>query len=100
MRFLSCTEPDKLVILGTSGSMWDVFYEQCAKSEQQEERWCALSDAAIDNRVTSEQLSDCEIDLSTELGVPCELKLIPYGINEAEQTQILEIMAADIEKGD
>jgi len=91
-------QPDKIVILGTTGSMWDVFYEKCAKSEQQEDRWCALSDAVLEDRVTSEKLTACEVDLSAELGVPCELKLIPYGIDEAEQTQILEIMAGDIDK--
>ncbi len=93
-------KPDKLVILGTSGSMWDVFYEKCAQSEQQAEHWNTLNDAVLENRVTAEQLTFCEADLSTELGVPCELKLIPYGVNEQEQTQILEIMAADIAKGD
>jgi len=94
-------KPNKIIVLGTSGSMWDVFYEAFAnESEQQAERWIALSESAENNAVTDEQLRACATDLSQKLGVECLLKIIPYGIDETEQSKILEIMATDINKND
>jgi len=93
-------KPERLIVLGTTGSMWDVFYEAFAESEQQEERWMALSESVESNSVSEEQLRICASDLSAKLGVECLLKIIPYGINEAEQSHILEIMASDINETD
>jgi len=93
-------KPDRLIVLGTTGSMWDVFYEAFAESEQQEEHWMALSESVENNAVSEEQLTVCASDLSQKLGVECFLKIIPYGVNEAEQSNILEIMAADINEAD
>ncbi|GFO73308.1 hypothetical protein BJAS_P4043 [Bathymodiolus japonicus methanotrophic gill symbiont] len=93
-------QPQQLIILGTRGSMWDVFYEKFADSEQQEEHWIALSESATSNQVTQDQLNACAGDLTEKLGLVCILQLIPYGVNEQEQTEILKIMANDIQKGD
>ncbi|OQK17971.1 hypothetical protein AU255_08975 [Methyloprofundus sedimenti] len=96
LGLLEVIQPQQLIILGTSGSMWDVFYEAFADSEQQEAHWIALSDSAEADQVTQQQLDACSIDLSEKLGLKCLLKLIPYGVNEQEQSTILKIMAADI----
>jgi len=93
-------QPNQLIILGTSGSMWDVLYEQFADSEQQAEHWIALNESAENNAVTQSQLNACATDLSCQLNQPCLLKLIPYGVNEQEQSDILKIMAADIYAND
>jgi len=93
-------KPDTLIVLGTTGSMWDVFYEAFAESEQQTDHWLALSESVENNAVTEEQLTRCADDLSTKLGVRCLLKLIPYGVNETEQSDILKIMAADVHEKD
>jgi CRISPR-associated Csx2 family protein len=87
---------EKLIVLGTTGSMWDVFYEAFAESDQQTDHWLALSESVTKNAVTAEQLAMCASDLSNQLGFPCLLKIIPYGVNEQEQSEILEIMAGDI----
>jgi len=92
--------PDQLIILGTSGSMWDVFYEHLAKTEQQQEHWLELTEAVEDNRVEQDMLDICAQDLSDQLGMPCLFALIPYGINTEEQTRILDIIVQNIQSGD
>ena len=89
-------QPDTLIILGTTGSMWDVFYEAFAESEQQADHWMALSESVLANQVSESQLATCAIDLSEKLGLECILKIIPYGMNEQEQSEILKIMAGDV----
>jgi len=93
-------KPDQLIILGTSGSMWDVFYEHLAKTEQQQQHWLELTEAVEDNRVKQDMLDICAQDLSDQLGMPCLFALIPYGINTEEQTRILEIIVQNIQSGD
>ena len=93
-------KPDRLIVLGTSGSMWDIFYEKFADSEQQQAHWIALSDSAATNQTSQAQLDACAQDLTAKLGCECLLKLIPYGMNDEGQTEILQIMAEDIQYGD
>ncbi len=93
-------KPQQLIILGTSGSMWDVLYEGFSDSDKQAEHWLELSESVEGNAVSQQQLNICAQDLSVQLGVNCILKLIPYGKNEQEQSNILKIMAADINVGD
>ena len=47
-------EADKVILLGTSSSMWDVFLE--AGSDALEEQWFSLSDAVKTSSVTEELL--------------------------------------------
>jgi len=100
LGLLEVIKPQKFIVLGTSGSMWDVFYEKFAESEIQEEHWMALNDSVLINKVTQEQLDACAIDLTQQLNLPCTLKLIPYGMDEKEQSEILEIMAKDVHAED
>jgi len=93
-------QPDQLIILGTSGSMWDVFYEPLAESDSQQEHWLKLSEAVENNQVTAELLEPCAHDLSVKRGIPCRLQLIPYGADLAQQTEILKIMADNIGMGE
>lgn len=93
-------KPDRLIVLGTSGSMWDIFYEKFAESDLQEEQWLKLSEASGDDRVTQELLDECEVELSAKLGLSCLLKLIPYGVDQSTQVEILKVMAEDIQLGD
>lgn len=93
-------EPEKLVILGTSGSMWDVFYENFSHSYEQGEHWLILADAVENDAVTQSILDTCQVEVSKQLGRNCQLKLIPYGINQNEQVEILKIIASDIQPCD
>ncbi|MEI6706055.1 MAG: TIGR02221 family CRISPR-associated protein [Methylococcales bacterium] len=87
-------QPDRLVMLGTSGSMWDVL---CADDHEQ---WTELSEAVETDSVTQTQLDTFAIPASLALQVDCQLKRIPYGDNLTEQVEILQIMAAAIQAGD
>ncbi|MBZ4201782.1 MAG: TIGR02221 family CRISPR-associated protein [Methylovulum sp.] len=87
-------QPDRLVMLGTSGSMWDVL---CTVDHEQ---WPALSEAVETDTVTQAQLEDFSHPVSQHLQVDCQLKRIPYGDNLTEQVEILQIMAAAIQAGD
>lgn len=91
-------QPDCLVILGTSGSMWDVLCEHLGTDSH--EQWASLSESAENDAVTQAQLDDFSQPVSHALGVDCQLKHIPYGDDLAEQIKILQIMAAAIQTGD
>ena len=93
-------KPDRLVLLGTSGSMWDVLFDSFASAQDYEEQKLELMDAVERDQVTQGQLTACEALLKERLGVDCHLNLIPYGDSTSTQVEILKIMAKDIGIGD
>lgn len=88
-------KPDQLVILGTSGSMWDVLFETMAENTQ-DQHLLALIEAVGSDSVTQSLLDDCQQAISNSLQIQCLLKLIPYGIDQNGQVEILKIMADGI----
>jgi len=90
--------PECLVILGTSGSMWDVLLEafDCAE----EDFGLELIDAAQEDGIAAHHLDRLVAVLEPVLGIRVQLCLIPYGRTLEEQLAILQQMAADIEPGD
>ncbi len=93
-------QPDAMVILGTSGSMWDVFYEKFATSDDPADDWLQLAESVEQDSVNQGLLDAFSKRLSEKFNLPCRLKLIPYGVNAAEQTAILQTMADEIKPGD
>ncbi|MDP2901540.1 MAG: TIGR02221 family CRISPR-associated protein [Methylovulum sp.] len=91
-------QPERLVMLGTSGSMWDVLCEQLGTDSH--EQWANLSEAVETDSVSQQQLDAFALPVSQALQVDCQLKRIPYGDNLAEQVEILQIMASAIQAGD
>ncbi|ASF46390.1 TIGR02221 family CRISPR-associated protein [Methylovulum psychrotolerans] len=91
-------QPDRLVMLGTSGSMWDVLCEHL--STDGNDQWAALSEAVEADAVTQAQLDAFSCPVGLALHVDCQLKRIPYGDDITEQVEILQIMAAAIQAGD
>lgn len=91
-------QPDKLVILGTSGSMWDVLCEHLGTDSH--EQWASLSESAENDTVSQAQLNEFSTPVSQALAVDCQLTRIPYGDNLAEQVEILQLMAAAVQTGD
>lgn len=88
--------PQKLIILGTSGSMWDVLCENLGHDDKQIE----LIEAVENDTVTQAQLNHFSSLFSEKLGVECVLKLIPYGDDLTQQVDILQKMAQDVKEGD
>ena len=91
--------PDKLVLLGTSGSMWDFLVEHLATEGQEEELRLRLIEAAMDERVNPELLVEVTPTVERALGLPCVLRLIEYGRDAAEQIAILDAIAKAVPKG-
>ncbi len=89
--------PDKLIILGTSGSMWDVM---CGELSQDANHLEELMTAVDTNAVTQELLDTYQLSISEHFAVDCQLRLISYGDTTDGQVQILQAMAQDIAQGD
>lgn len=79
-------QPQRLIVAGTAGSMWDVLLQQQAAED---ETVLQLMEAVEQEAVTQALLSNCEPHLSLHLGVPVTCLLIPYARNEEEQASIL-----------
>ena len=90
---------DRIRILGTVGSMWDVLAEELGATED-EDTWIALSDAVSANQVTAELLQSVECQLNrSQSGRQFELRLIPYGYEEDKQVQIMKALSEGLDQG-
>ena len=75
-------KPDRVVILGTSGSQWGVLVENLVKTEEEEDARLALLYAETLQAVTQDML-DPLVDLMCKaVGVPVVPRLIPFGQDE------------------
>ena len=94
-------KPDRLVILGTTGSMWDHLFEKdiVFGAEAEDER-LELQEATEAKTVTVALLELLAPLLAQRLGCEVRLVLIPYCHTEAEQMNLLTIMAAQVEPDD
>ena len=73
-------QSDHLIILGTSGSMWDNLAQRLSIDAD-----LALLEAAEQDNVTPALLAPLAQAASDKLGKPVTCDLIPYGRSEAEQ---------------
>jgi CRISPR-associated Csx2 family protein len=91
--------PDRLVLLGTCGSMWDFLVEHLAAEGQEEELRLRLIEVATEERVSPELLAEVTPLVERALGLPCALHLIEYGRDAPEQVAILDAIAKAVPKG-
>lgn len=92
--------PDRLVILGTPGSMWDVLLFSLDLGTAHDDALLELTGAADAECVHQEQLDALAPLVGQRLGYPVQLRLIPYGRSPQEQIEILKVMAATLERGE
>lgn len=93
--------PQRMVILGTEGSMWDHLFEgDIALGDAQEAERLALIAAVEQKKVSQTQLDALAPALARVLGCELRLVIIPYARNHAEQVDILRIIAQHVEDGD
>lgn len=93
--------PERMVILGTSGSMWDHLFEgDLALGSAEEASREALIAAVENSNVQQEQLDPLQDVLSRTVGCSVRLIIIPYCRTEAEQIEVLRCMAAEIQHGE
>jgi CRISPR-associated Csx2 family protein len=93
-------KPDRLVVLGTSGSMWSVFAEHGAQDWGMEDLRLRLMDAAENQAVDADLLVRVEPWIAQRLNVSVSLRIIPYGRSLLEQVDILRTMAAAVSPED
>lgn len=91
--------PERVVILGTAGSMWDVLIEHLADDREAEEARLELMEAARDAAVSESLLDRLRPLVVRRLECAADLRLIPYGQNDEEQTGILQAIAGAGLKG-
>ncbi len=87
--------PNRVIILGTSGSMWDFLAESAGieKTESLLDIWEDLTQAVEDQTVSDELLQRIKLLITSHLNIETQLCLIPKGLTEAEQLNVLDIMA-------
>lgn len=88
-------QPNKIILLGTSGSMWDVFLEQ--GSDGLEEEWLRLSDAVQNQQVSRDMLVPFEAYLTKKLNTQVHCVLIPFAKNTKEQIEILSVISEQLQ---
>ncbi len=90
-------KPQRLILVGTSGSMWDVFFERQGNDDEAVLR---LMEATEAGAVTQELLDLPRRRLGEQLGIPVDCLLIPYARDTAEQVDILHALAAVVHRGE
>lgn len=97
MALLEQAKPDRLILAGTVGSMWDVFFDH---QHTDDDATLALIDAVASQSASAEILAVHEQRLTQKLGIPVQCLLISYARNEAEQITILTDLAEHLAPGE
>ncbi len=94
-------QPQRLVILGTPGSMWDHLFEgDLPFGTSQQSLRDQLYEAVEDKQVYNSLLQQLEALLEQHMNCEVKLVLIPYAKTESEQVELLSIMAQHVETTD
>ncbi len=91
--------PDRLILLGTAGSMWDVFFVE-SEADADAEALAQLIDAAHAGTVTENMLDLPARRLSEKLGLCVECHLIPFARDKVEQVEVLARVAGALTEGE
>jgi CRISPR-associated Csx2 family protein len=97
MALTEYLKPDRLILVGTSGSMWDVFFD---KTVEEDEDLFALADAVAENSVNSERLEIFSERLSRKMKIPVECLLIDYARDEQGQINLLTRLAEKLSENE
>lgn len=91
-------KPDRLILVGTSGSMWDVFFER--EGHQNDESLLELIEAVESDAVDTSLLQSHAGHLAERLGHPVDCLLIDYARDPAGQARLLGQLAASLTEGE
>ncbi|MCS6921472.1 MAG: TIGR02221 family CRISPR-associated protein, partial [Elioraea sp.] len=91
--------PDRVLVLGTSGSSWPALVEH-AVHEGAEEARLALIEASERGKVTQALLDSVQPIASSALALELRLRVVPYAVDEREQREILAIVGTEIRSGE
>lgn len=98
MALTEYLQPDRLVLVGTAGSMWDVFFER--QGADDDDAMLHLMAAVEAGQVDQEMLDLPRRELAQQLGIPVDCLLIPYARDAAEQAEILHLLAGAVQPGE
>ena len=97
MALLEYVKPQKLILAGTTGSMWDVFFDH---HQTDDDNILTLVDAVAAENVTAEMLAIHEQRLSEKFGIPVQCLLISYARDKDEQVAILSALSQAMDPGE
>ncbi len=97
-ELLKRTHPDKIIVLGTAGSMWDNLILPAGSSDQ--DRYGTLIDSVAAKHVTDDQIQFFAPKLSEVMEVQVDLQIISESRTEEEQLALLARVDPLIEDGD
>jgi CRISPR-associated Csx2 family protein len=93
--------PERMVILGTSGSMWEHLFEgDLNLGSVSDDKRLELIESTAAKNVSQAQLDALAPALEQYLGCEVKLVIIPYCTNEAEQVELLRIIAEHVQPSD
>lgn len=95
ISLIKAIKPNKVILLGTTGSVWDVFLENGGDSGLEQE-WLSLSEKVEEVRVTKQDLEPFELYLSEQYQAQVKCVLIPYARKLAEQVEVLSVIAENL----
>lgn len=90
--------PERLILLGTPGSMWDVFF--AGEAPDHNDGLEELIEAAAGNKVDQQMLDLWAVRLAEQIGCKVECQLIPYARDADEQIAILGALSDRLVKGE
>jgi CRISPR-associated Csx2 family protein len=97
MALTEYLKPDRLILVGTAGSMWDVFFErEGADDDAVLQLMAAVEAGEVDDAL----LELPRTQLGARLGIPVDCLLIPYARDPAEQAEILRRLAEVVQPGE
>lgn len=97
LGLMDCIKPAKLILAGTSGSMWYVFFDH---QKTGDEALLPLIDAVASESVTPDMLAVHEQRLSEKFGIPVQCILIFYARDASEQAAVLTRLAEAVQPGE
>lgn len=93
MGLTELLKPKKLLIIGTSGSMWDTFFEHFGNED---ERLLKLIEQASNNQVSEDLLQEMTPELEKRFGCKVCCIVIEYAKNNTEQINLLHRLANEL----
>ncbi|ART83443.1 CRISPR-associated protein [Oceanisphaera profunda] len=92
-------QPQRLVVAGTSGSMWDQLLTQLSGQWSEDEQ-LALIESVDEKNVTPAQLTSLEQALMTSTGRQVSLVLLPDTATPAAQAEFIVTLCAAVKQGE
>lgn len=96
MALTEYLKPDRLILVGTAGSMWDVFFERGADDDTMLQLMAAVEASEVDDAL----LDLPRRELAQQLAIHVDCLLIPYARNAGEQAEILRLLAGVVQPGE